>query len=142
MIENISKATGSPIEIELADKNKYKLSPLTIGDIGDFPQWIHVQKIKLLDSIGYASQDEKIATHLKILNTPITEEEYSQANASINGIRHLIFLSLKHNHNITEEKMNDLVTLDNMSYVLEMINSIGKVEEIKVPLALTAEKDA
>jgi hypothetical protein len=125
-IENTTRTCQIPVEVELADGNKYKLSPLSPVDIAEFEQWIVDDKWTTVCKHGFASPDEKIKTHLALLAQPLTEQEYLGRTSSFNGMLKQIYLSLRKLHpQIKEKDVPALVRADDIAYLQTILDSLG-----------------
>jgi len=142
--ETLSQAMGSPMFLKLKGK-RYELTPISMGDMADFPQYIKGRRIEVAQNVRDArrrkaittsTNPEKLAMILRTINNDSLQleigimESFVDADKemqTIDGARFLLWkaISIKH-PDITLEDMDRLIDLDNIEESTEVLMKLGK----------------
>ena len=143
--ETLSQAMGSPMFLKLKGR-RYELTPISMGDMADFPQYIKGRRIEVAQDIRDSKRRKAIKTHsinpeklamvLRGINNDslqleigITESfvDADREMHTIDGARFLLWkaISIKH-PDITLEDMDDLIDLDNIEESTAVLMELGK----------------
>lgn len=143
--ETLSKVMGSPISLKLKGK-RYELTPISMGDMADFPQYIKGRRLEVAQDLRDAKKRKAIKIHLKnpekltailrVLNEESLQLEIGIMESfvdsdremqTIDGARFLLWkaISIKHPE-ITLEDMDDLIDLDNIDESVAVLMELGK----------------
>jgi hypothetical protein len=129
-LSDAMQAAASPIEVEIKGR-KYQISPLRHGDFCDFEAAVVSRRMQILQAT-IPSQEERIRVAQELLMA----DPKSMAGPEMSsywGMRWQIWKSLIRNHpELTEEEVGDLISTDNVSELMAILNSIsipGETEE-------------
>jgi len=146
--ETLSKVMGSPMFLKLKGK-RYELSPIGMGDMADFPQYIKGRRLEVVQDVRdskrrkavmrYTRSPEKLAIVLRGINEESLQleigimESFVDADRemrTIDGARFLLWkaVSIKQPE-ITLEDMDDLIDLDNIDESIQILMELGKKPE-------------
>ena len=143
--ETLSKVMGSPMFLKLKGKT-YELTPLSMGDTADFPQYIKGRRIEVAQDVRdskrrkaikqYSNNPEKLTAVLRGINLDSTQLEVAIMESFIDeeremrtfdGARYLLWkaISVKHPE-IALEDMDNLIDLDNIEESISVLMELGK----------------
>jgi len=142
--ETLSQMMGSPMFLKLKGK-KYELTPISMGDMADFPQYIKGRRIEVAQDVRDAKRRKaiknstnpvKLDAVLRTINNDSLQlevgimESFVDADRemhTIDGARFLLWkaISIKH-PDITLEDMDDLIDLDNIEESTAILMELGK----------------
>lgn len=127
-MSDLPQVMASPIEMTLNGK-KYKLSPLSLGDMADFEAWVISQRIEaVLNYAGPLTPTERAQVISEIYNNS-NQVVISQEMGTMKGMLHLFWCSMKkHQPEITKEDVSNLVSLDNLDKMSALIDVISYPE--------------
>ncbi|MFG0247841.1 MAG: hypothetical protein ACF8OB_03055 [Phycisphaeraceae bacterium JB051] len=129
-MSDLSAVTAAPIEIQLGS-DTFKMRPLTIGDLGEFENWV---RQKVISNAMYASRGLDPAEKRELTGQAINaasritydSDEAMGMMQSIEGASHLVYLSLRHDHPaITREQVVN--KLSNIKQFTEVAENLMKV---------------
>ena len=152
--ETLSKVMGSPMFLKLKGK-KYELSPIGMGDMADFSQYIKGRRIEVIQDIrdskkrkaikNYSKNPDKLVAILREINQETIQLEVAIMESFVdedremrtfNGARFLLWKAISNKHpGITLEDMDNLIDLDNIEESTAILMELGKK-----PKNLTAEE--
>jgi hypothetical protein len=124
---NQSDISGTDLTVTLRGQT-YKVSPLRLGDIGEFESYIRSRKLKeLLDAAGSLESGQRAELMKELLSTDVTADELDAESRKVSGVRFLAFLALRRaNPEITKlEQMDDIIGLDNFREVGTILDIMG-----------------
>ncbi len=126
-----AKVTGAPLEITV-DGKKFRFSPLTDKDFGEFENWLQYQIIeKTVALLDKAPEQYRAGilekAYAKAASISITSPETSEFMQSLDGGAKLLMLSLRKEHpDIEELTIKDLMLTkefsDQMLSALDWLN--------------------
>ena len=143
--ETLSKIMGSPMFLKLKGK-RYELSPIGMGDMADFPQYIKGRRLEVVQDVrdskrrkaikAYSMNPEKLTMVLRGINNDSLQleigimESFVDADRemhTIDGARFLLWkaISIKH-PDVTLEDMDNLIDLDNIEESTAVLMELGK----------------
>jgi hypothetical protein len=137
-----ARMTQAPVELQIGD-DTWKLSPLSIADIGEFEQWMRQYLIR---TAMQAANGATASERRDLINRAIsaaarlsfTSDEAEGMMESIEGAAMLFYLSLRHNHEaITHRWATNLI--DSWDTFEQVVNTIMR---LSFPADTTVEPDA
>lgn len=138
MAENVSgvaKAAGTPIEVTISGRS-FKLGPLPIGDLAAIEQHIRAKRVEAFltgATRAFLSIEEKASLLIPITIAEVSDVDIMTELNTLSGVCAAAYLMLRrYNENITKELVDELITIDNLSEVMMLINrysGIGSDEE-------------
>ena len=126
-------ASRKSVEIELKGK-KYTVLEPNINELAMFESYVRSSRLALyLDAAKNIDSKERQEMVQAILKTPIEGEDIQAELQSLDGMRYMLFLVMRHNPGITHESMGDLIDLSNLKEVSSILDGFGE-EETNPPL--------
>ena len=127
--DSLARSLGKSIEIEIKGR-KFKVSPLTLGDIASIETAIRSDQIKsFLDAAQGIPPSEKISVLNFLASSPVSMEDGNKIFVT----RQMLLCSLKKEQpELTMEELDSLISLDNideLDAIVTAISSIGGGEE-------------
>jgi len=136
--KTIREVSGKGV-ILVGNGKEYSLSPMTLNDLAEIESWVVSNEIKRYqEASSVLSKDERIDFLRKAINDMPHGMEFkaivNEAMDEIDGIRHMLWLSVRHNHpEVTLEEVSGLVRLDNLDEISILIDTASglSLPEIK-----------
>ncbi len=112
---NLNDSVGTNVTITLAG-DTYKATKLTITDWAEFEEFVHeLRRSKIIQTAKDVYGDKLPDSVLDKALAPPTDDELGQMQASITGMRFLVWRSLiTHNKGMTPKDVGSLITLDDI----------------------------
>ncbi len=129
---DLMRAAGENITVELGGK-EYTLSPITIGDLAAFEKRVKEEKLQRFLDVALRvgmDKEERIEGITRILSIPFTSEDFATALSTIDGVRFLLFRSLRRNHkHFKIEQIDKMGNLEDLMTVVNSISNLGRMTE-------------
>ena len=138
MSEDLSQAAGRGVEIELRGK-KWKLSPLTMGDLADFQGYLRSERLKAVAGGLLALPiEERTALLRQVVREPVDSADMDAEMASPAGSRYILWRSLRRLHpEMTLELVGDLITTADIEALTSMVAALSSGDDAEDPTAGT-----
>lgn len=132
----LSRITAQPTEIEV-NGERFFLSPLTLGDMGEFSQWAAdrliektEQRIALLEKHGICPETKKTEMLQAAFDLIDSGQADSKAMISPAGIIKMGWISLRKRHpEITEEKAAQIVTMNGVTHFQKKLDRVSGFDD-------------
>lgn len=124
--EDLSQAAGRGVEVELNGK-KWKLSPLTMGDLAEFQSHLHGKKLgKMKELLRELAPAEKLQAIGMAVGDSVTEDEMEREMTTFEGVRFVLWRCVRRSHpELTLEQAGDLFSMQDRLQLLEAIRQIS-----------------
>lgn len=128
--DELSNAAGTPTEIEVRGQ-KYKIAPLTIGDIAEFESWVRSKRVQtFLKNADGLPPEERKDILIDLCSKPLGEDTLASEMTSMSGVQYLFWRTLlKHQPDMTLEKAQGLVGWDNLDVLSSVVQNVGGIQE-------------
>ena len=140
MANDITKAAGEPLTIELNDKI-YTISPLTIGDYIALRSRIRGQRLSnFLANCSGIPSDEKVKIITSLSSQTITEEDLLEEATTTDGTMFMLWRMLIKKHpEMTLEEIQENMDEDTMTSLNALTSGVSEYSDEELKKAQTEE---
>lgn len=125
-----AKAAKATFDIELGGK-KYILSPLTLGDLGQFCQYAQYRDYYLLRKSDIPEAEAALKDcfdECRRRKVGIGSAEFVEALQTADGLAYFLYLSLRHKHNtLTAEALEGQLTLHQLNDMADIVGELSGI---------------
>ena len=129
---DLTRATGQPIKVTLGDRELI-LSPITVGDLAEFEAECKQNRLKRFLEVAKAEgmdKEERLEGMTRVLTIPFTSGDFESEMSSANGLRFLLWCSIKHKQpKFTLKQVDELSDLGELEHIVSSITNFGRLAE-------------
>lgn len=151
-MSSLGDLTAAPITVDL-EGQVYRLAPLTLGDLGEFQQWVEMSPYREIAAVMAAIGDDPTSRQF-LLERALEESRKLRASmdaeigkwfATPSGIAHLLWLSLRvHQPHLSATDVGRLVSWGNMDAIKPLLDRVCGMDPTtgRRPVATPANTEA
>ena len=119
-MDRLEDVAASGMTVTIKGK-KYELSPLSMGDMADFPQYVKSRRLEVAQNIE--DPNERLELQSRIMESTVNADKEM---VTFDGSRFMLWKALsKKQPKLTIEDVDQLIDMDNINEIVAILLELG-----------------